>query len=94
MTYLTDYLDPVTTVLCLAVGFIVKTAFAGNDIVKKLLPCIVGAIGVIVICWANGSIAPLYITKGLISGLASSGMYDAFDNWIKKRGDEDEKDGD
>ena len=79
LTFITEYISPISLIICLVVGFIIKTC-TSNPTLHKLIPCIVAIIGVIICCWDACAFTPSIIAAGLISGLASTGLYEALDN--------------
>lgn len=81
---LNKFITVVVLGICLCVGFIIKYAIPSEKI-NRFIPLIVGLIGVFVSVWASGfTISPEIILKGLVSGLASTGMYEAFRQFLKK----------
>lgn len=78
------YIVPVTLIVCLCVGYIIKH-FIPTDKINKFIPAIVGALGVFVTVWNSGwTISPEIIAIGLVSGLASTGMHELFKQFINK----------
>lgn len=82
--FITDYISPVALVVCLGVGYVLKN-LVPSDAVNRWIPCIVAVLGVAIVAWGEWSITPQVIAAGLISGLASTGLYEAFANLIKAR---------
>ena len=81
------YIVPVTLIVCLCVGYIVKH-FVPTDKVNKFIPLIMAVLGVVLNMWLNGfAITPEILLGGLASGLASTGLHQAFKQFIDK-GDE------
>ena len=79
------YIVPVTLIVCLCVGYIVKH-FVPTDKVNKFIPLIVGALGVFVTVWNSGwTVTPDIIAIGLVSGLASTGMHELFKQFINSK---------
>ena len=75
--FLADYMIPVIIGLCLAVGYIVKHWV--KDVDNKIIPTLCALLGVVVAFWMNwGNITPEVILSGLASGLASTGLHQAF----------------
>lgn len=90
LSFLTEYAIPVIVGICLCIGFILKNAIK-TDAINRFIPLIMAVIGLGLSIWiANGCITPEIILKGLFSGLASTGLYEAFKNLISKGG-KDEK---
>lgn len=79
------YIVPVVLIICLCVGYIIKH-FIPSDKVNRYIPVIVGALGVFISIWNAGwSVTPDTIVIGLVSGLASTGMHEAFSQIISKK---------
>lgn len=75
--FITDYISPVALAICLCVGWIVKNLVPG-DTVNRYIPLMAGVLGVLIVAWATWSVTPETIVAGLVSGLASTGLYEAF----------------
>ena len=83
MDFLKDYMVFAVVGICLCVGYIIKKVIA-KDIFDRFIPLIVGLLGVGLNIWINMDINPEIILGGLVSGLASTGLYEAFHQFIKK----------
>ena len=83
MEFLNDYIVAVVVGICLCVGFIFKNVVT-TDKVNKYIPLIVGVLGVVLNVWVAGVLTPEVILGGLVSGLASTGMYELFAQFLKK----------
>ncbi len=81
---LLDYVVLIIVGICLCVGYILKN-LVKTDKINRFIPLIMGALGVIINVWINKGFTPVILLGGLISGLASTGMYEAFKNLIEKR---------
>ena len=91
ISFITEYISPISLVICLVVGFIIKTCTT-NSMLHKFIPCIVAVIGVGICCWDALAFTPSVIAAGLISGLASTGLYEALSNILhlaEKKNDKD-----
>lgn len=91
LSVLTQYLDILIVGICLCVGFIVKKWI--KDIDNKYIPTIVAILGLIlkiVFYFSNGITLEL-ILSGLLSGLASTGLYEAFRNFIENKEDKNDE---
>lgn len=77
-TFFQDYISVVALVACACVGYIVKHVVP-NDAVNRFIPLIVGVLGVAIVAWSEWSITPDVLALGLVSGLASTGAYEAID---------------
>lgn len=82
ITEISKYLVLVITAICLCIGYIIKHIVPG-DKVNQYIPVIMGALGVVLNLWLNNwTVSPEILLGGLASGLASTGMYEAFRNFI------------
>nr|DAG62898.1 MAG TPA: hypothetical protein [Caudoviricetes sp.] len=81
ITFLQDYIAPIIVGICLCVGFIIKQWV--KDVDNRFIPTINALIGLVLAMWLNGwQIEPQVILQGLFSGLASTGLFEAFRNII------------
>ena len=83
MENFTEYITPIILGICLCIGYIIKNLIP-NDKINRFIPLIMGALGVGLNCWLTLQITPESILTGLISGLASTGMYETFKQIIGK----------
>ncbi len=81
ISYITEYISPIALVVCLAVGYVLKHVVP-SDAVNRWIPCIVAVLGVGMVAWAEMAFSPEVLAAGLISGLASTGLYEAFEGII------------
>lgn len=82
MDFITEYISLIGLVGALAVGFIVKNLIPNEDI-NRFIPLIAAVVGLVVCLWDAGWVAtPQVVVSGMISGLASTGLYEAFKNLI------------
>ena len=66
---------------CLIVGYIIKKWI--KDVDNKYIPTVCAVLGVVLSTWMNGWVfTPQIVMTGLFSGLASTGLYEAFRNLI------------
>lgn len=85
MDFLNDYIVVIAVVACLCVGYIIKNIIP-SDKVNKYIPLIVGVLGVLINVWHNDfSFTPEILVGGLVSGLASTGLHQAFKQFIEKK---------
>lgn len=84
MDFLTDFSVPVIVGICLCVGYILKNIVPSASI-NKFIPLIMGALGLGLNIWINASVTPDIVLAGLMSGLASTGLYEAFHQFINKK---------
>jgi Na+/glutamate symporter len=81
MEFMTSFMVPVIIGICLCVGYIVKHWI--KDVDNKFIPTLCAVLGVIIAIWINWSnITPEVILQGLASGLASTGLHQAFSQFI------------
>jgi MFS superfamily sulfate permease-like transporter len=82
--YLLEFIDPIIMGICLALGYALKNAF--EKFPNKFIPLsalVVGTVLSIVLNLQNGVTAEV-ILGGMISGLASTGLYELLKNLINK----------
>ena len=84
LTFLSKYAIPVIVGICLCLGFIIKYAIK-TEKVNRFIPLIMGVLGLGIAIWIEKSVTPEIVLKGLFSGLASTGLYEAFRNIITKK---------
>ena len=83
MEFLNSFSVPIIVGICLSVGYIIKN-IVPTDKVNKFIPLVMGLLGIAVSVWIRLSFTPEVLLKGLVSGLASTGLYEAFHQFIKK----------
>lgn len=81
MTFIQDFISPIALIICLAVGYVIKNVVPAK-VVNQFIPLIVALLGVCICAWSAMQITPEVICQGLVSGLASTGMYEAFKNLL------------
>lgn len=85
MDFLNEYIVLVVVGVCLCVGFMIKHLIP-SDKANKFIPLVMGILGVILNAWINHFlVTPEIILGGLISGLASTGMHQAFKQFIETK---------
>ncbi len=84
MEFLSGYTVLAIVGICLCVGYIIKNLIP-SDKVNKFIPLAMGILGVAVNIWINLAISPDIILGGLVSGLSSTGLYEAFHQFIIKQ---------
>lgn len=88
MEYLSDYVVLMVVGVCLCIGYVLKH-FIPSEKINKFIPLIMAVLGVVLNVWYNGfSFSPEILLGGLVSGLASTGMHQAFKQFIAKENDE------
>lgn len=93
INFLFDYINPLILGICLLVGFVLKTAF--DWFPNKYIPLAALSMGTIIAILINlqTGINAEIILGGMISGLASTGLYEMLRNLIAKDGKKQEQDG-
>lgn len=76
-----DYLIPIIVVGCLCVGFVLKKWMPADDKWIPTILLILGALSGLILFGANYD----GIVKGMLSGLASVGLHQAFYQFIKAK---------
>ncbi len=85
MEFLRAFIVPMIVGICLCVGYVVKH-FVPTSVVNKFIPLIVALLGVVLNVWMNSGFTPEILLGGMVSGLASTGLYELFSNFIGKGG--------
>jgi hypothetical protein len=75
-----DSIQPIIVAICFCVGYILKHT-KKNNVDNKYIPLIVGVFGVMINVWQNNWVlTPEILLGGLVSGLASTGIWEAIRN--------------
>ncbi len=82
ITFIQEFMVPVIVGICLCIGFIVKKWV--KDIDNKYIPTICGVLGILLAAWINSGLTPVILLQGLFSGLASTGLHQAFKQLINE----------
>lgn len=80
LTFILDYNIPVILGICLCIGYVIKTSIP--KVPNNIIPLIMAILGVALNVYINKSVDATIILGGLVSGLASTGLYEAFRNII------------
>ena len=79
-----QYVDVITLLICLCVGFALKYAKIFEKFGNQYIPLVMLILGCIISIVTNvPNIDAVVILSGMISGLASTGLYEMFRNIIK-----------
>lgn len=86
IAYLLDYINLVTLGICLCLGFALKTAF--DWFPNKYIPLTALTVGCLINILINlqTGINAAVVLGGMISGLASTGLYEMMRNLLDKDG--------
>lgn len=82
LEFINDYLVLVILGICLCVGYVIKNSIP--QIENKYIPLIMAVLGVALNVWINMTFTPEILLGGLFSGLASTGLHQAFTQLINK----------
>jgi hypothetical protein len=89
LTFLNQYINLVVLGICLCIGYVIKTSL--DFINNKYIPVIMLVVGTGINIATNlSNINVTVILGGMISGLASTGLYEAMRNLIDKDGKKEE----
>ena len=86
LTYLFEYVNLLTLGICLCVGYALKTAFV--DFKNKYIPLTAMGLGTVIniLIHLGTGINAAVVLGGMISGLASTGLYEMLRNLLDKDG--------
>lgn len=76
LTFITELYIPVVMVLCLCVGYVLKHWIKDMD--NKYIPTILLVLGAISACAAKRDVSLEIVVGGMLTGLASTGLHQAF----------------
>ena len=83
ISFLLDFVDPIILGICLAMGYALKNAF--EKFPNKFIPLTAMCIGMVLAIVLNfQNLTAEVILGGMISGLASTGLYEMLKNLIHK----------
>lgn len=82
---LNDFVVVAVLGICLCIGYILKNLVT-TDKINRFIPLIMAVTGLILNIWINKwNVTPEIVLGGLISGLSSTGLYEAFSQFIKRK---------
>ncbi len=81
LNFITEMYVPLIMVACLLVGYITKKWI--SDVDNKYIPTIVFLLGAVLGCIINHGVTVEFIVAGAASGLASTGLHQAYKNFIE-----------
>lgn len=83
LTFLFDYIDLVTLGICLCIGFALKYAEIFDFFGNKYIPLTMMLVGCSIAIVTNiGNVNAAVVLGGMISGLASTGLYEMMRNLL------------
>lgn len=77
---ITEFISPIILIACLGIGYTLHTLH--NKILNSFIPIISASLGIGAAIWSFGTLDLNTIVIGMISGLASTGLYEAFKNML------------
>ncbi|NBI65080.1 hypothetical protein D3Z38_19070 [Clostridiales bacterium] len=80
LDFITDMYIPVVLIACLVIGVILKKWYPLDN---KWIPTILVVVGAVLGCVANGGITLESVVAGMVTGLASTGLHQAFKQLLK-----------
>lgn len=83
LQFITEHYLPIVLAACLALGYILKTSL--NFIPNKYIPLILALAGAVLSCIAKGTVSLDAVVYGACTGLASTGMHQAFKGLVEGR---------
>jgi hypothetical protein len=93
LSFLGGYINLVVLGICLCLGYVIKYSF--DFINNKYIPAIMLTAGTVINIVINlPNINAIIVLSGMISGLASTGLYETMRNLIDKDGKKDGEDHD
>jgi len=81
ISFLASYFVPVVVGICLCTGYVIHQ-FA-PDAANKYIPACMALEGVLIAVWVQGGVTPDVLLGGMVSGLASTGMWELFKQLIQ-----------
>lgn len=91
LSFLTDYINPVVLGICLCVGFALKYAKIFECFGNQYIPLSMLVLGTVISLIINiGNISAEVVLGGMISGLASTGLYEMVRNLLNKNNAKEE----
>ena len=86
LSVISNYLVVAVILVCCCIGYVIKTSL--DFIPNKYIPLIMACIGVVLIYFIAGYFNVNVLLGGMLSGLSSVGLHQAFKNLIEnKEGD-------
>lgn len=91
LSFITEYYVPVVLVACLIVGYCIKHIKKLDAIANEYIPTILAVLGAVLCCVSKASVSLEIIVYGALSGLASTGLHQAFRQIINKDSETEEE---
>ena len=87
LQFIAGFAEPVVVAICLCVGYVIKNSL--DFIPNKYIPLIMAVLGVVSNVLIKKGISGDIFLGGMFSGLASTGLHQAFKNLLVKEIEED-----
>lgn len=84
-TMIYQFFVPSIVISCYVIGVIIKKCISRID--NKYIPLINAVAGIILSCALNKSVTLDYLIQGMVSGWASTGVFEAMRNLTGRRGE-------
>lgn len=85
MEFLNGFQIEVIVGICLCLGYVIKKIKAIPD---RFIPLIMAVVGVGINLWLNAGVSPQILLGGMFSGLASTGLHQAFKQIVEGSDDD------
>lgn len=83
LSFIVNLYIPVVMVICLCVGYILKHWM--KDLDNKVIPTILALLGAVLACMTAWDISVELMASGMVTGLASTGLHQAFKQIMEKK---------
>lgn len=83
LSFIESLYSPTILVICLCMGYVMKHWM--NDVNNKIIPTVLAVVGVVLSCLTQETITVELVCSGLVTGLASTGLHQAFKQIIEKK---------
>ena len=83
LNIINNYLVIVVVLVCCCVGYVIKTSL--NFIPNRYIPLIMSILGILLNIFVAGYFDINVLLGGMLSGLASTGLHQAFKNLIENK---------
>lgn len=84
INFITQLYIPIVLIACLVVGYCIKHISWLAAVSNEYIPTILAVLGAVLGCVAVGSVSLENIVYGAVTGLASTGLHQAFSQLINK----------
>ena len=84
LNFITHLYIPIVLIACLVVGYCIKHISWLAAVSNEYIPTILAVLGAVLGCVAAGSVGLENIVYGAVTGLASTGLHQAFSQLINK----------